>query len=98
MIGATQDSVLSESRSNVLKLVSGTAAFPAMALSVTPLLTNICPPDAFGIMGKYVASLRVVSVIACRKYELAVVVEKDELAGRGVHYYGVGRGRCVSPN
>ena len=64
---------------NVLILASGTTLAQAIPILVSPLLTRIYTPEEFGIFAFYMAILSILSVIATARYELAVMLPKDDI-------------------
>ncbi|MBK6710112.1 MAG: oligosaccharide flippase family protein [Chloroflexi bacterium] len=67
--------------SDVLKLVSGTTLAQALTVASAPFLTRLYGPEAFGLLALFVSIVNVIGVIACLRYELAIMLpEKDEEA------------------
>ena len=67
---------------NIVKLMSGTVIAQVIGLLITPLLTRIYAADAFGEAALFVSISSIIGVIACLKYELAIVIPKqDDEAG-----------------
>ena len=66
---------------NVGKLVSGNAFAQALGILVLPVLTRFFSPDAFGVAALFTSFTGVLGVIACLRYELAIMLpETDEEA------------------
>ena len=66
---------------DVLKLVSGTTFAQILTVATAPLLTRLYGPEAFGLFALFVSVVNVVGVIACLRYELAIMLpEEDEEA------------------
>ncbi len=64
---------------NVLTLMTGTTLSQALMILVAPILTRLYSPEDFGINALYLAILAILAVVACWRYELAIVLpEKDE--------------------
>jgi len=64
---------------NVATLMAGTVFAGSIGIIVMPLLTRIYSPEDFGIFALYTSLLGVLTVVACWRYELAIVLpEKDE--------------------
>ena len=64
---------------DVLKLVSGTVAAQAITLALSPLLTRLYSPEAFGTWSLFGSITGIVGVIACMRYELSIMLpESDE--------------------
>lgn len=66
---------------NVLTLMTGTTFAQALLILVSPILTRLYAPDDFGVFALYTSILGVIAVVACWRYQLAIVLpEKDEEA------------------
>lgn len=64
---------------DVIALVSGTTFAQAVSLLVTPILTRLYLPEAFGLLALFVSLASLLSVITCLRYEFAIpMVERDE--------------------
>lgn len=67
--------------SDVLKLVSGTTFAQAIAIIASPILTRLYGPEAFGFFAIFTSITSIIGVIACMRYELAIMLPKaDEKA------------------
>ena len=64
--------------SDVIKLVGGTAFAQALAVLASPVLTRIYGPEAFGIAALFTAVTGIISVVACLRYEQAIMLPKRE--------------------
>ncbi len=66
----------------VLTLVSGTSVGLAISYAARPLLTRLYTPEAFGILGTYVAFTAIIGTVSSLRYEDAIMTPaKDEEAG-----------------
>lgn len=66
---------------NVLKLAGGSAAAQGIAILAAPFLTRIYGPEAYGISTLFASITGAIGVIACLRYELAIMLpERDENA------------------
>ncbi len=63
---------------NVITLVSGTAISQGILLTATPFLTRFYSPEEFGVFALYVAIVGIISVVASWKYEMAILLPKEE--------------------
>jgi O-antigen/teichoic acid export membrane protein len=64
---------------DVLKLVSGTTFAQALSILIAPILSRLYAPDAFGTAAVFVSITGIISVVACLRYELAIMLpEQDE--------------------
>ena len=58
-------------------MVSGTSIAQAALLLATPLLTRLYSPNDFGVLGIFVTTIGVMSVISCGRYEFAILIPKN---------------------
>lgn len=64
---------------NVVTLMTGTTFAQALIILVAPILTRLYSPEDYGILALYGSVLGIFAVVACWRYELAIVLpEKDE--------------------
>jgi len=63
---------------DVLKLVSGTAVAQVIAILASPILTRLYGPEAFGLLALFTSITGIIGVIACMRYELAIMLPKDD--------------------
>lgn len=64
---------------NVVTLMTGTTFAQALMILVAPILTRLYSPEDFGVFALYTSILGILAVIACWRYELAIILpEKDE--------------------
>lgn len=63
---------------NVTILMSGTAIAQGLAFAVSPVLSRLYDPSAFGLLGLFIAVISVISVAASAKYELAILLPKKD--------------------
>jgi|CZCA01.1.fsa_nt_gi O-antigen/teichoic acid export membrane protein len=64
---------------NVVTLMTGTTFAQALMILVAPILTRLYSPEDFGVYALYTSILGIIAVIACWRYELAIVLpEQDE--------------------
>ncbi len=64
--------------SDVLKLVGGTVFAQALAVLATPILTRLYGPEAFGTAALFAAITGIISVVACLRYELSIMLPKKD--------------------
>jgi len=65
--------------SDILKLVGGTSFAQALSILASPIITRIYGPEAFGTAALFASLVGIVGVVACLRYELAIMLpEKDE--------------------
>ena len=64
---------------NVVTLMTGTTFAQALLILASPILTRLYSPEAFGVFALYLSVLGILTVAACWRYELAIVLPaKDE--------------------
>ena len=68
----------SEFTRNVVTLMTGTTIAQAIPIAISPILTRIYTPDDFGVLALFMAITAVTGTIANAKYELAIVLPKEE--------------------
>lgn len=59
-------------------LVGGTAFAQMISILVLPILTRIYSPDDFGVLSFYIATLSIISTIACGRLEIAIPLPKED--------------------
>lgn len=64
--------------------MSGSAIAQVLLIISAPILTRIFSPEDFGVFAQYVAIATIVSVIAALRYELAIVIPKEDKDGANV--------------
>lgn len=80
IVNSLKDRVLkSEFNKSVLVLAGGTAVAQAVPILISPILIRLYTPEDFGAFAIFMSITSIISVIACGKYELAIMLpEKDE--------------------
>lgn len=68
----------SEFGRNVLTLMSGTTVAQVIPIAISPLLTRIYTPEDFAIFGLYIAIIALLSALITGKYELAIILPKQD--------------------
>jgi len=64
---------------DVMKLVSGTTIAQLIGILASPILTRLYAPEAFGALALFTSITSILGVIACLRYELAIMLpESDE--------------------
>ena len=64
--------------SDILKLVSGTAFAQIITILASPILTRLYSPEAFGFLAIFISITSIIGVIACMRYELAIMLPKSD--------------------
>ena len=62
---------------DVATLVGGTGIAQALPILISPILTRIYSPDEFGILAFYMAAIAIVGVASTGRYEMAILLPKD---------------------
>jgi len=68
----------SEFSRNVLTLMTGTTIAQAIPIAISPILTRIYTPEDFGVFALYMAIASIISVVATGRYEMAIMLPKEE--------------------
>lgn len=63
---------------NVITLMTGTGLAQAIPVAVSPILTRLYSPEDFGVFALYMAIVSIVSVLVTGRYELAILLPKDD--------------------
>jgi len=64
---------------NVITLMTGATFAQALLILASPILTRLYSPEDFGVFALYISVLGIFAVVACWRYELAIILpEKDE--------------------
>ena len=63
---------------NVLKLVTGSLFAQGLGIMVTPILTRLFVPEAFGIAALFTSIAGIINVVVCLRYELSIMLPKTE--------------------
>jgi len=71
-------------RRSVATLAVGTAIAQALPVAVSPILTRLYSPDDFGLVALYNSILAIIAILATFRYELAIVLPKDDQEANNV--------------
>jgi len=63
---------------DVATLVGGTGIAQALPIVISPVLTRMYTPDEFGILAFYMAAIAIVGVASTGRYEMAILLPKDD--------------------
>ncbi len=74
-------SSLSSDKKSVLSLVGGTTLAQALSFLFSPIQTRLFSPEVFGELAVFTSITGIVGVIVCLRYELAIVLPKDDDEG-----------------
>ena len=74
----TKVHALSSDRKSVLTLVGGTTIAQALSFLFSPIQTRLFSPEVFGELSVFGSITGIVGIIICLRYELAIVLPKDD--------------------
>jgi O-antigen/teichoic acid export membrane protein len=63
---------------NVLKLVTGSVFAQGLGVLVAPIVARLFAPEAFGVAALFTSITGIISVVACLRYELAIMLPKTD--------------------
>ena len=63
---------------NVLKLVTGSVFAQGIGVLVAPIVARLFAPEAFGIAAIFMSISSIITVVACLRYELAIMLPKTD--------------------
>ena len=69
---------------NVATVATGTAAAQAIGIAFSPLITRLYGPEAFGLLGTFMALVAVLTPIAALCYPIAIVLPKKDEDARAL--------------
>lgn len=69
---------------DVLKLAGGTTTAQAITVLSLPVLARLYAPDAFGTAGLFTSLVTIASVIACLRYEFAIMLPETDIEAANV--------------
>ena len=72
---------------NVLKLATGNVLAQGFAIVIAPVLTRLFAPEAFGIVAIFTSITGITSIVACFRYDMAIVLPKTD--GEAVNILGL---------
>ena len=65
-------------RGDILRLASGSCMAQVVALLAAPVLSRLYAPEAFGVAALFISITGTLGVVACLRYEQAIVVPRDD--------------------
>ena len=63
---------------NVLKLVTGSVIARGLGVLAAPIVARLFAPEAFGVAALFVSITGIISVVACLRYELSIMLPKTD--------------------
>ena len=77
-------------------LTGGAALGQAILLAISPVLTRLYTPEAFGIAATYASVLGLVAIVATLRFELAIPLPSDDRTARDLVALSVGASLVLS--
>jgi len=81
---------------DVGKLVTGTIIAQAVGICLTPIITRIFSPEIYGIASVFISIVSILTVISCMRYELAILLPKNQKEAGGVFLACIGVLLCFT--
>ena len=69
---------------DVLTLVTGTTIAQIITVLASPVITRLYGPETFGILALFTSITSVISVVACMRYELAIMLPESDAEAANV--------------
>lgn len=69
---------------NVAVVATGAAGAQAISMAFAPIITRIYGPEAFGLLGTFMAILAILTPIAALTYPIAIVLPKSDSDAKGI--------------
>lgn len=63
---------------DVLKLVTGTTFSQGLVIAASPILARLFSPEAFGLLAIFTSITKIIGVVACLRYEFAIMLPDRE--------------------
>lgn len=81
---------------DVARLASGTSLAQLLTVAATPALTRLYDPQAFGVLALFAALTGLVGVVACLRYEQAIVLPESDVEAANLLVASVASAVAVS--
>ena len=75
---------------NIITLMAGTTFAQIISLLFLPLLTRLYTPEEFGYLAIYMSTAKILSTISTGRYELAVMLPKDDKGALNLMFLSMG--------
>jgi O-antigen/teichoic acid export membrane protein len=69
---------------NVAALAMGTAGAQAIGIAFSPIITRLYGPEAFGLLGTFLALITILTPLAALSYPIAIVLPKHDAEARAL--------------
>lgn len=63
---------------NLLQLVTGSSIAAMIGILVTPILTRLYSPEAFGLVAIFISITAIFGTLACMRYEMSIVLPEND--------------------
>lgn len=69
---------------NVAIIAIGTATAQGIKMAFSPLVTRIYGPEAFGLLGTFMAIVSILTPVAALSYPIAIVLPREDSDAKGI--------------
>lgn len=69
---------------NVIVMATGVAGAQAVSIILSPIITRLYGPEAFGIMGTFVSIINIIAPVAALTYPIAIVLPRSDENAKGL--------------
>ncbi len=69
---------------DVAVVITGTAGAQAVAIAFAPFIARLYGPEAFGLLGAFLAIVTILSPVAALTYPIAIVLPKEDAEARNI--------------
>ncbi|MFL8938366.1 lipopolysaccharide biosynthesis protein [Rossellomorea oryzaecorticis] len=69
---------------NVFIMATGTATAQLIAVALSPIITRLYGPEAYGIMGVFISIIAIITPVAALTYPIAIVLPKSDSEAKGL--------------
>ncbi|WP_027966959.1 oligosaccharide flippase family protein [Halomonas halocynthiae] len=81
---------------NVVVVATGTAGAQAIHMVFTPLITRLYGPEAFGLLGTFMAVIAVLTPVAALTYPIAIVLPRSDADAKVLAKFSIGLAAAVA--
>src|SRR5699024_12138423 len=89
MIKSLKSLLKSKFAKNVTMIASGAVGAQAITLLLSPLVTRIYGPGAFGVLGTFMSLAKVIIPVAALTYPVAIVLPKNDINAKKIMKFSV---------
>jgi len=69
---------------NVIVMVTGTIGAQIVKMTLSPIITRVYGPEAYGVMGVFISIIQFIIPVAALTYPMAIVLPKNDLNAKGL--------------